>query len=914
MKKIVIIIFCLLTTSTLLKSQNTNLSVIRVAKSYSDFLDAVFLDIGTTYKVRFSYDWNVIHQNKLTVSFSNTPLDSVMDIICDQFHMKYHFDGDILMVEKMKEYANTDGAQTNVEIIEYHDKKIYFGHPSKLNFILSGKVKDQNTGEALPYAIVGIPGTSVSAVTNTDGYFTLLNVPSDTSVLTISYMGYKTRKLFLSPDVVKGKLVIEILPSSTQLSTVEIKGQREELMKKSNDVSAVQISIKKLESLPSLGEKDIMRSLQLMPGITACKESSSGLYVRGGTPDQNLILYDGFTVYHVDHLYGFFSAFNSNAIKDIQLYKGGFESRFGGRLSSVTEITGKDGNEKKFNMGGEISLLSYNAYVETRIGKKITILVAGRKSWKGPLYNEIFKEFNKSYNSTRASTSGGGYGSYGNRNSTAATITSYFYDLNSKITYKPTDKDILSLSLYNGTDDLDNSRKMSAPSFMQSQGISFNSDNSDLTKSGNLGGSLKWSRKWSDHLYGNTLISYSNYYYDRNRSNSMTSTNSNGETTTFQSGTIENNNLKDYSFKSDYQLDIFKNNKIEFGGFATYNDISYKYSQNDTTTILSRNDYGTNAGVYLQDKIQFFKNKLFVLPGIRTTYYSPTNKTYYEPRFSANYSLTDKIKIEGAIGQYYQFVNKVSFEDILAGNTEMWLLSNNTNVPVGSAIHYVLGTSYETNNYLFSAEGYYKDLKGLTEYTLRINSHQGSTVNSEENFYNGTNFSKGIEFLAQKKTGKFNGWISYTLGQSMDNFVAFSNTAYPSNQDVRNEFHFVGMYKFRRWEFSLTWIYATGSPYTAPEGGYELTMLNGTVKNYINVGDKNSLRLPDYHRLDIAANYRLLTYEKRDIGYIGFSIFNVYNRQNVWYKQFQIVNNNIIETNVNYLGITPNVTLSLKIR
>jgi ferric enterobactin receptor len=906
-----IVVLAVLLVFFICKSSSAqDLSKIKITNTYSDYLDAVLLDIGSKSHVKFSYDWYAIHQFKFDGKFVNAPLDSILNGMCENFNLKYNIDDDIISITVKKE--STPEEVKKEVIIE--DKRTYLGPPKTFNYTVSGKVTDGNTGEALPYAAIGIPGTSVSAVTNTDGYFTLLKVPTDTSALTISYMGYRIRKYFLTPETSKANLVIEILPANTQLSTVEVKGQREELMRTSTDVGLVQISPRKIESLPSLGEKDIMRSLQLMPGITASKESSSGLYVWGGTPDQNLILYDGFTVYHVDHLYGFFSAFNSNAIKDIQLYKGGFESRFGGRLSSVTEITGKDGNQKKFNIGGDISLLSYNAYIETPIGKKITFLIAGRKSWKGPLYNEIFKEFNKSYNSTRASTSGGGYGSYGNRNSTASTITSYFYDLNSKITYRPTDKDILSLSLYNGTDNLDNSRKMSAPSFMQSQGITFNSDNSDLTKSGNLGGSLKWSRKWSDYLYGNTLISYSNYYYNRNRSNSMTTTNSNGETKTFQSGTIETNNLKDYSFKSDYQLDVFKNNKIEFGGFATYNDISYKYSQNDTTTILSRRDYGTNGGVYLQDKIQFFKNKLTLLPGVRNTYYSPTNKTYTEPRFSINYNLTNKLQLKGAIGQYYQFVNKVSFEDILAGNTEMWLLSNNGNVPVGSATHYVLGTSYETPDYLFSVEGYYKDLHGLTEYTLRINPHPGSSVNYEENFFNGTNNSKGIEFLAQKKAGNFNGWVSYTLGQSMDNFVAFSNKAYPSDQDVRNEFHIVGMYKLKRWEFSITWIYATGSPYTAPEGGYQLTLLNGTPKDFINVGDKNSLRLPDYHRLDIAANFRLVNSDGKDKGYIGVSIFNVYNRKNVWYKQFQIVNNTILETNVNYLGITPNLTLSLKIR
>jgi hypothetical protein len=888
-----------------------NLSAIKITGTYSDHLDVTLLDIGTRYHVQFSYSWADIHEFSYVGSFTNAPLDSVLNVFSNNFDLEYYTqDGyvNIERVTKKQKSKNEDMGKYEVKI------KSYNGPAKNTNITVTGKIKDAATGESLPFAYIGVKGTQNVAVTNADGYFTLLNVPTDTTTLEADFIGYKNKEVFLTPETPMKNLVVEMYSSSTVLDAVEVKGEREELMRVPEALGVVQIAPKQLELLPSMGEVDIMRSLQLMPGITASKESSAGLYVWGGTPDQNLILYDGFTVYHVDHLYGFFSAFNSNAIKDVQLYKGGFESRFGGRLSSVTEITGKEGNQKKFNAGGEISLLSFNAYIETPIGKKITFLIAGRKSWKGPLYNEIFDEFNKGSTGGH-SGGGGGYGSYGNRNATSTTVVSYFYDLNAKMTYRPTDKDIISLSLYNGTDDLNNSRNLNNSSFLQAQGLSLSSEFTDLTTDGNLGGSLKWSRKWSDILYGNTLISYSNYYYTRNLSNTMTTTNnSTGAETTFQSGTIENNNLKDYSFKSDYELDASKNNKIEFGCLATYNGISYNYSQNDTTTILNHHNYGGTTAIYLQDRMLFFNSKFTVLPGIRETYYSPTNKTYTEPRLSLNYDLTDNIKLKGAIGEYYQFVNQVNFEDILAGNSELWLLANGTTVPVSSATHYVLGSSYETNDYLFGVEAYYKNLNNLTQYSLRINPSPGNTVSYDENFYNGTNFSDGIDFLIQKKSGKLTGWVSYTLGQSMDNFAAFSSTPYPSDQDIRNEFHIVLMYQIKRWEFSITWIYATGTPYTAPEGGYQLVMLGGNTKDFINVGAENSLRLPDYHRLDIACNYRLRTPDGRDKGYLGFSIFNVYDRQNVWYKQYQIIDNTIIETNVNYLGITPNLTIALKIR
>ena len=254
----------------------------------------------------------------------------------------------------------------------------------------------------------------------------------------------------------------------------------------------------------------------------------------------------------------------------------------------------------------------------------------------------------------------------------------------------------------------------------------------------------------------------------------------------------------------------------------------------------------------------------------------------------------------------------------MSGSKDFWLLSDNNAVPVSSAIHYIAGISCESNDFLFSTEAYYKKIENLTEYSLRFNpSPMG--VSYSESFFTGTGYSRGIEFLAQKKSGNLNGWVSYTLGQARNHFDIYSDAYYPANQDVTNEFKAVLMYKYKRWDFSATWIYATGRPYTAPSGAYSITLLDESIQDFFTVTAKNGLRLPDYHRCDISANYKLLKgvkgdKKRREIGYIGFSIFNLYNRTNVWYKQFTIEDGEILETNINYLGITPNINLSLKLR
>jgi len=215
--------------------------------------------------------------------------------------------------------------------------------------------------------------------------------------------------------------------------------------------------------------------------------------------------------------------------------------------------------------------------------------------------------------------------------------------------------------------------------------------------------------------------------------------------------------------------------------------------------------------------------------------------------------------------------------------------------------------------YLFSVEGYYKKLNGLSEYSLRYDvSNQG--VNYEENFFTGNGYSKGIEFLVQKKTGQVKGWLSYTLGEAKNQFDIYGNDYFSANQDVTHEFKAVALYNYKKWDFSATWIYATGRPYTAPSGAYTIKLLDGTTQDYFSVTSKNSLRLPDYHRMDIAANYKLFTSSKREIGYIGLSVFNIYNKTNTWYNQYEIIEGEVVETKINYMGFMPNLTLSLKLR
>ena len=423
--------------------------------------------------------------------------------------------------------------------------------------------------------------------------------------------------------------------------------------------------------------------------------------------------------------------------------------------------------------------------------------------------------------------------------------------------------------------------------------------------------STTWSRKWSEVFYTNVLASASNYFSERDLRSSRVITKSTGETSEISRGSFESNKLKDYTFRLDNELKLGKSNQLEFGLQAKKYSIVYDYSLNDTISIQNRTDKGTVLSAYAQEDITLF-NRLTLVPGIRVSHYDITGKNYLEPRATLRFKINDKLKLKGAWGHYYQFANRIIRNDISSGSRDFWVMADDESVPITFSEHFIAGGSYETKKFLFDVEAYYKKLDGLSEYTLQF-APSFNNVNFNEFFYEGTGVAKGVEFLLQKKFGKYNGWIGYTLGEVKYNFPIYGENDFYASHDVTNEFKIVNTYKYKKWTFAATWIYATGKPYTEPLGGYSVTLLDGSTEDFINIGEKNNARYPNYHRLDVSANYNFDMGETAR-GTLGFSIFNAYNRKNIWYKQFEVEEGDLVETNVNLLGFTPSISLSMRLR
>ena len=784
--------------------------------------------------------------------------------------------------------------------------------------LIGGKINDINSGESLPYAKVSIKDTNRVTTANQDGSFTILNIPVG-SILVINKMGYESKEIKVTSDTKRLIINLYKLEKDSLIEDVVVVGSVNSNMMQQSGISQFSLSPDLTRSLPNLGEQDIFRSMQLLPGVSGSNESSSGLVVRGGTIDQNLVLFDDFTVYHVDHVFGFFSAFNNNAIKDVQFYKGGFGAKYGGRMSSVVDITGKDGNTEQFGIGASVSLLSTNAVVEQPFADGAgSFILTGRKSYQSDLYNDILESVTGENQNAQAGTSTPGQFALGRF---SIEPESYFYDMNAKLTYRLPNDDKFSISFYNGADELDNSRDVDGNADISrlcelfdgngpfggtfcEEEISFAVGTIDLSEWGNTGISAKYSHQWNDRLDTNFVISASEYfsYRDRLINTQVVYEDSDDEPTTGESSSNEDNQLDDFTVKieNDYYLNQW--NTLSFGLQYTQQNIDFSLIQNGDLVLETKNE-GATSTVYIEDEIVI--NALTVIPGLRVSKYSINDEVYTEPRLSIAYELNDTTQLRAAFGDYHQFALSVARQSIEEGPRNFWTLADGETVPVSKSSHFILGTTHYVGNYNFNIELFHKEYEGLSEFTqqtrpIRNEDGTGLTLILEQEFHTGSGTASGVELFLQKNIGDLTGWVGYTFSEVIYDFPTVSDTTYFADQDATNEFKTVLMYRWGDWDLASTFIYATGRPYTEVLG-----VVEDTFPPTYEVGAKNDLRYDDYHRLDLSFTYN---FSRRGLdGQAGLSIFNLYDRKNQWYTEYEIIEGEILETEITYRGFTPSL-------
>lgn len=751
---------------------------------------------------------------------------------------------------------------------------------------VSGSIKDAKNGEDLYGAVVKVKELeNVGAVTNAYGFYSISLAPG-TYTLIVRSTGFEDqeRVIDLSQDMV-ANFELKVPADVQEIEEVKVSAVKENDNITNSGMNVTKFDPKDIETIPVLfGEKDIMKTLQLTPGVKSAGEGNAGFFVRGGGSDQNLILLDEAPVYNASHLLGFFSVFNSDAIKDVSLYKAGIPAEYGGRASSVMDVKMRDGNNKAFGASGGIGLISSRLTLEAPIVKdKGSFIISGRRS-----YADLFLKLSKDEDQRNTKL--------------------YFYDLNMKANYRITDKDRLFLSGYFGRD-----------KFGFGDNFGFNWGNATAT--------LRWNRIISQKLFSNTSVIFSNFDYEFNIGSG-------------EDGFGISSSIQDWNVKQDFSYFINNNNTLKFGVngiYHTFKPGALTGSNESFNNIVLDERYALEYGVYIQNEMKI-GSRFNIMYGLR---YSGFNlmgegKSYefdgdgklltetehksgesiqlhhgLEPRASLSFIISENNSMKLAFNRNLQYLHQLS-NSTTSSPTDIWIPSSN-NVKPQTCEQLALGyyQNLNKNMFILSTEVYYKNLGNQIDYRVGAETLLNDLVEGELVYGKGRAY--GLEFQLQKKKGKFTGWVSYTLSRSLRTFDDIDNgKEFSARQDRIHDISIVLMYRLNKsLAFSSSWIFYTGDAVTFPSGKYEV---NGTYIPYYT--ERNGYRMPDYHRLDVGITWYLKDKKKFEHN-LNISVYNAYSRENAYTITFEENPDNPGETQAiqtTLFKIIPSITYNFNLK
>lgn len=737
--------------------------------------------------------------------------------------------------------------------------------------VVSGYVSDTTTGERLIGASVYAASLKIGTVSNRYGFFSLM-VPKDSLVLAVSFVGYKSRFWALRPE--KNLMIEAGLTPETATGNVEITAHHRRSGVETAETSTIEIPIHQIKALPALlGEADVIKALQLMPGVQSGSEGSSGLYVRGGGPDQNLILVDDTPVYNVSHLFGFFSVFNADAIQSVSLSKGGFPARYGGRLSSVVEISLKEGNLRDWKTEGSIGLVASKIAVQGPIIRdKMSVFVSARRTYIDVLARPVLRRFSDEDPDRDVES---GY---------------YFYDLNAKWNWIPSQKDRFFLSWYSGKD-----------AFYLDQKQLFNQKkNENLLQVGmdwgNIASAFRWNHLFNNRLFANTVLSLSNYALTADYAESeyafLTPQNKDEYAAQYTSG------IRDWRLKTDWDWSAHARHIIRFGAWAIRHrfvpavaqvSIQEGSSAPIETEFKPQSDkiFSTESALYIEDDWQA-SGRLRLNGGIHLSGYWVRGRSFFsaQPRISARFK-AGRYALKASFAHVQQPLHLLTTSSI-GLPTDLWLPATEK-VPPSYATQTALGLVREWDGWEATVEAYYKPMKGIIEYKPGANFVNQPALDWQEKVVIGKGLSRGLEFFVQKITGKTTGWMGYTLAQSTRIFKDLNEgKSFPYRYDRLHDVVLMIQYKANeRVAFSGTWVYGTGNALTlavSKVAGASRPWESGTTYWYY--GSRNSYRMSPYHRMDLGINFNKLL-KIKPLGefsrVISLSVYNAYNRKNAFF-------------------------------
>lgn len=774
---------------------------------------------------------------------------------------------------------------------------------------ISGYIEDARSAEKLIGANVYDKTSYKGTTTNVYGFFSF-TLPTDSFELIFSYVGYQPQKLKfnLSKDTI---ITIRLNPA-IQLKEVEVSAEKlSEKIQERSQMSMIEIPMEQIKSLPVLlGERDVLKVIQLLPGVQSGGEGTSGLYVRGGGPDQNLILLDGVPVYNASHLFGFFSVFNPDAINSVQLIKGGFPARYGGRLSSVIDIRMKEGNLQDYKVEGSVGVVASKLTIEGPIKKdKASFIISARRTYIDILAQPFIRALSKAeQNNLRA-----GY---------------YFYDLNAKVNYRISEKDHFFISSYLGNDKAYFKIK---DEYQLDDKIYTNKIDADLGW-GNITTALRWNRIINSKLFVNTTLTYSKYAF---LTKDGFITEENNQKSEYRS--VYNSGIYDWGAKVDFDFVPNTNHYIKFGIAETYHTFipgisAFKSSFQGIaidTTFGAKKLFAHETGLYVEDDWNI-SSRLKANLGLHFSSFILRKKQYYslQPRLSARYMLNKNWSAKASYAQMAQFLHLLSNATI-GLPTDLWLPVTDT-IPPQFSRQWAVGVARIIKDaYELSIESYYKTMDNLLEYKDGA-SFFNASGDWQQKVEIGRGWSYGTEFLIQKKKGRFSGWIGYTLSWTYRQFQNLNfGRPFPYRFDRRHDVGIALTYQLKEnVDIGLVWVYGTGNAVTLATETYlanpflESTGFtydyiynpdNNAFFNYTidNFQARNDFRMPPYHRLDLGINFHKKLKRMERTWSLG--LYNAYSRRNPFYLYigYNKWNERVIKQ-VALFPIIPSISYSFK--
>ncbi len=733
-----------------------------------------------------------------------------------------------------------------------------FGQPTAS---LSGFVKDATSGETLLLANVVLAGVGKGTATNTAGYYTLTNLAPGTYTVVASYIGYRELRqdVTLAPGE-RRRLDIELAPQDVRFEEVVVTADRSE--EEARNIGVAQLKAESVKELPAVLEPDVFRSLQLLPGVKAASDYSSGLYIRGGDPGQTLVLLDRTTVYNPSHVFGFFSTFNPDAIKDVRLYKGGYPASYGGRIGSVLDIYNKDGNRLEREGSLSVGLLASRVLVEGPYARGSWML-ALRRSTLEPLL-------------------------YALRGVEGIPDGFYFYDFNGKVNFDASPNDRVSLSFYAGTDALD-------LEFLDDAHLDIDYGNRTL--------SANWTHLFSDRLFSNFTVTTSRYF---------------STPKVILSGTEieQQSRIFDTSVKGDFQFIPDERHTLEGGFWAGVFTFPFNSSFDGVETFSPRIQ-SSYASAYLQET--FRPSPLWQFQGgLRLSFFGDGGYVRLEPRFSAEHRPNSRVRLQASYGRYYQFQTLITNESF--SGFDFWLTSAD-GVSPAFGDQFILGAkTLVRDDYTVDAEVYFRTMRDLFELDPFLPDPAG--LDYAQYFQFGTGYAYGAELQVERRRGRLNGFLAYTFGVTRRRFPQINLVDgrpqnYPPKYDRRHDLNLVANYRLgRAWRATGVFSYATGQAYTEPTAQYKL--LDGELLSGDDATDVllspglNRARLPAYHRLDLGFVRAGRFFNWADYE-LQLQVINVYGRRNIWFYFIEFEQDNTVKRNeIPQIPIPlPNVSLTL---